>query len=128
MLDEIGRDMESPRPMHRMLQGEVGSGKTVVALATLLAAVGSGAQAAIMAPTEVLAEQLYMVLREMLSHAGLSPPVARRTGEPTMQMGSLFGAGPGRDGAGGPAHLLAGGRQLPGRSPPGRGAGGGGGR
>ncbi|MCQ3803411.1 MAG: ATP-dependent DNA helicase RecG [bacterium] len=89
VIEEIARDMAGPRPMHRMLQGEVGSGKTVVALVALLAAVGSGHQAAIMAPTEVLAEQLYMVLREMLSHAGLSPPVARALG-PGQQMGSLF--------------------------------------
>ena len=92
VLDEIGEDMASIRPMHRMLQGEVGSGKTVVALATLLAAVGSGAQAAMMAPTEVLAEQIYMVLREMLSHSGLSPPVARPQGQGN-HMESLFGAG-----------------------------------
>lgn len=92
VLGEIGEDLESRRPMHRLLQGEVGSGKTVVALAALLAAVGSGNQGAIMAPTEVLAEQLYLVLREMLSHAGLSPPVAR----PQVaghHMGSLFQAG-----------------------------------
>lgn len=91
VLDEIGKDMAGIRPMHRMLQGEVGSGKTVVALATLLAAVGSDFQAAIMAPTEVLAEQLYMVLRDMLSHSGLSPPVARRQGDGRME--SLFGMG-----------------------------------
>lgn len=89
VLGEIGEDLESRRPMHRLLQGEVGSGKTVVALATLLAAVGSGNQGAIMAPTEVLSEQLYLVLREMLSHAGLSPPVARpQVGG--RHMGSLF--------------------------------------
>lgn len=91
VLAEIGEDMESGRPMHRLLQGEVGSGKTVVALAALLAAAGSGNQGAIMAPTEVLAEQLYLVLREMLSQAGLSPPVARpQVGG--RHMGSLFQA------------------------------------
>ncbi len=92
VLAEIAADLESPRPMHRLLQGEVGSGKTVVALAALLAAVGAGNQGAIMAPTEVLAEQLYMVLREMLSHAGLSPPVARLQGV-GHHMGSLFQGG-----------------------------------
>ena len=92
VLEEIAGDLRSPRPMHRLLQGEVGSGKTVVALATLLAAVGSGNQGAIMAPTEVLAEQLYLVLREMLSYAGLSPPVARpQVGG--QHMGSLFQGG-----------------------------------
>ncbi len=89
--EEIARDLESPRPMHRMLQGEVGSGKTVVALTTLLAAAGAGNQGAIMAPTEVLAEQLYMVLREMLSHGGLSPSVARPEIEGA-HMASLFGS------------------------------------
>ena len=94
VLAEIGEDLESGRPMHRLLQGEVGSGKTVVALATLLAAVGAGNQGAIMAPTEVLAEQLYLVLREMLSQAGLSPPVARpQVGG--QHIGSLFQAGGG---------------------------------
>ena len=91
VIAEIAEDMSGPRPMHRMLQGEVGSGKTVVALVALLAAVGSGNQAAIMAPTEVLAEQLYMVLREMLSLAGLSPPVGRPQGD-GLSMGSLFQA------------------------------------
>ncbi len=54
---EIARDLASPAPMHRLLQGEVGSGKTVVALTALLMAVQGGHQGALMAPTEVLAEQ-----------------------------------------------------------------------
>ena len=53
----IVADMAGPLPMHRLLQGDVGSGKTVVALAALLAAVQSGHQGALMVPTEVLAEQ-----------------------------------------------------------------------
>jgi ATP-dependent DNA helicase RecG len=57
---EITRDMASPAPMHRLLQGDVGSGKTVVALASLLVAVQGGYQGAFMAPTEVLAEQHYL--------------------------------------------------------------------
>lgn len=56
-IDEIHRDMASPRPMHRLLQGDVGAGKTLVAVATMLAAVQGGHQAALMAPTEVLADQ-----------------------------------------------------------------------
>jgi ATP-dependent DNA helicase RecG len=57
VLAEIYRDMRAPRPMHRLLQGDVGSGKTIVAVLAALAAVGNGYQAAIMAPTEVLASQ-----------------------------------------------------------------------
>jgi ATP-dependent DNA helicase RecG len=59
-IDEIARDMAAPAPMHRLLQGDVGSGKTVVALAALLIAVQGGYQGAFMAPTEVLAEQHYL--------------------------------------------------------------------
>jgi ATP-dependent DNA helicase RecG len=72
-IDEIHQDMESPHPMHRLLQGEVGSGKTVVAVAGLLTAVQSGYQGAVMAPTEVLAEQHYFGTVELLSDAGLQP-------------------------------------------------------
>jgi ATP-dependent DNA helicase RecG len=57
VLEEIKKDMGAPRTMHRLLQGDVGSGKTVLALAACLAAIDSGYQAALMAPTEILAEQ-----------------------------------------------------------------------
>ena len=69
-IDEITTDMAGPSPMHRLLQGEVGSGKTVVALAALLVAVQGGYQGAFMAPTEVLAEQHYLGSRTLLD--GLS--------------------------------------------------------
>jgi ATP-dependent DNA helicase RecG len=59
-LDEIMHDLAGPAPMHRLLQGDVGSGKTVVALAALLVAVQGGYQGAFMAPTEVLAEQHFL--------------------------------------------------------------------
>ena len=59
-IEEIAHDMAGDAPMHRLLQGDVGSGKTVVALASLLVAVQSGYQGAFMAPTEVLAEQHYL--------------------------------------------------------------------
>jgi ATP-dependent DNA helicase RecG len=62
----IVADMAGPFPMHRLLQGDVGSGKTVVALATLLAAVQSGHQGALMVPTEVLAEQHFAAVRALL--------------------------------------------------------------
>jgi ATP-dependent DNA helicase RecG len=63
---QIAVDMAKPAPMHRLLQGEVGSGKTVVALTALLMAVQGGYQGAFMAPTEVLAEQHELTLRGML--------------------------------------------------------------
>jgi ATP-dependent DNA helicase RecG len=59
-------DMAGPFPMHRLLQGDVGSGKTVVALAALLAAMQSGHQGALMVPTEVLAEQHFAAVRALL--------------------------------------------------------------
>lgn len=66
VLQEIAADLRSPRPMHRLLQGDVGSGKTVVALTALLAAIDGGRQGALMAPTEVLAEQHVASLRRDL--------------------------------------------------------------
>src|SRR5262245_2374511 len=63
---EIEHDLAAPHPMHRLLQGDVGSGKTVVAISTLLAAVQGGYQGAFMAPTEVLAEQHAQGIRELL--------------------------------------------------------------
>jgi len=67
---EIGADLARPKPMHRLLQGEVGSGKTLVALWSLLCAVQSGMQGAIMAPTEVLADQHGINLRALLQPLG----------------------------------------------------------
>jgi len=61
---KITEDMASPKPMHRILQGDVSSGKSVVAAAALLVAVGSGYQAALIAPTEILATQLYDRIKE----------------------------------------------------------------
>ena len=69
VIGDIRRDMESPRPMNRLLQGDVGSGKTVVALYAMLAAVANGFQTALMAPTEILAEQHYRTLLRYLAHA-----------------------------------------------------------
>jgi ATP-dependent DNA helicase RecG len=71
VIREIFRDMVSPRPMNRLVQGDVGSGKTAVALHALVMACGSGYQAALMAPTEVLAEQHYRNLSGMLQALGL---------------------------------------------------------
>jgi ATP-dependent DNA helicase RecG len=63
---EITKDLAAPLPMHRLLQGDVGSGKTVVAVTTLLVAVQGGHQGAFMAPTEVLADQHFLGVRELL--------------------------------------------------------------
>src|SRR6266540_3190913 len=88
---EIGEDLARSRPMHRLLQGEVGSGKTLVSLQMLLAAVQSGFQGAIMAPTEVLADQHFINLRALLD--GLDQ--AGRTSESPTSDGRLFDfAGP----------------------------------
>ncbi len=67
VIAEIARDLASPLPMHRLLQGDVGAGKTVVALASLLYGVQGGHQGALMAPTEVLAEQHFLGARAMLA-------------------------------------------------------------
>lgn len=66
-LKDVLSDIESDRPMSRLLQGDVGSGKTVVAVAAMLAAVHNGRQAAMMAPTEILAEQHFLTVRGLLS-------------------------------------------------------------
>lgn len=64
--EEISRDLDSPRPMHRLLQGDVGAGKTVVSAMTMIRAVESGLQGVLMAPTEILAEQHYLGMRRDL--------------------------------------------------------------
>ena len=69
-LDQILEDMGQPYPMSRLLQGDVGSGKTVVALAAMLMAVAEGRQAALMAPTEILAEQHHQTITELLNTFG----------------------------------------------------------
>ena len=66
-LEEIFHDIRRPTPMARLLQGDVGSGKTAVAAATAMQAIANGYQAAIMAPTEILAEQHYKGLKELLA-------------------------------------------------------------
>ncbi|OPZ87229.1 MAG: ATP-dependent DNA helicase RecG [bacterium ADurb.Bin429] len=73
VLGEIEDDLRGARPMNRLLQGDVGSGKTLIAAAALAFAHRAGFQAAIMAPTEILAEQLYLVLTRLMEPLGIAP-------------------------------------------------------
>jgi ATP-dependent DNA helicase RecG len=87
VLGEIVDDMRRPQPMRRLLQGDVGSGKTIVAMQAALVAIENGYQAVLMAPTEILATQHYLSARKLLGDV-LSP----RTGKPyrvTLLTGSL---------------------------------------
>jgi ATP-dependent DNA helicase RecG len=77
VLGEIATDMRHARPMRRLLQGDVGSGKTIVAMQAALIAIENGYQTALMAPTEILATQHYLSAKKLLG-AALSP----RTGRP----------------------------------------------
>jgi len=70
VLKELLADLQKPQPMSRLLQGEVGSGKTVVAMAVLLMAAANGYQGAFMAPTEILAEQHFTTICQLLSGVG----------------------------------------------------------
>lgn len=85
-IDEITADLASPTPMHRLLQGDVGAGKTLVAVAAMLAAVEGGHQAALMAPTEVLAEQHDLGIRALLE-GFVVPDPATLMGERELRVG-----------------------------------------
>ena len=88
VLEELRTDLASTIPMNRLLQGDVGSGKTVVAIGAMLLAAEAGYQAALMAPTQILAEQHYAVLRRWLEPLGVS--VSLRTGARTEDPLPLF--------------------------------------
>ncbi len=90
VIGEIVDDLKESHPMHRLLHGEVGSGKTVVAVVTLLQGVEGGWQGAIMAPTEVLADQHFLGVTSLLAQAGLSPEPFATPSE--LGMASLFGS------------------------------------
>ena len=72
VIDQVRRDMERAKPMNRLVQGDVGSGKTMVAAAALAKAVDSGHQGVLMAPTEILAEQHYLNLRRIFEPLGVT--------------------------------------------------------
>ncbi len=83
---EIAADLAAPRPMHRLLQGDVGSGKTIVAVSTMLVGVQGGHQGALMAPTEVLAEQHHLGVRALLDGFTLDDDGASLFGERPLQV------------------------------------------
>jgi ATP-dependent DNA helicase RecG len=87
VIGEIRRDLATAHPMNRLLQGDVGSGKTLVAIAAMLLVVEAGYQAAFMAPTQILAEQHYDVLRRWLDPLGVR--VALRTAVRQEESGPL---------------------------------------
>src|SRR5262245_4611134 len=87
VIGEIRHDLAASQPMNRLLQGDVGSGKTVVAIAAMLLAVEGGYQAAFMAPTQILAEQHYEVLRRWLEPLGVR--LALRTAARQEESGPL---------------------------------------
>ena len=87
VITEIRRDLAASYPMNRLLQGDVGSGKTVVAIAAMLLAVEAGYQAAFMAPTQILAEQHYELLRRWLEPLGVH--IALRTAARQEESGPL---------------------------------------
>jgi ATP-dependent DNA helicase RecG len=79
-LGEIVSDMREPSPMRRLLQGDVGSGKTIVALQAMIVAMENGYQAALMAPTEILATQHYLAARKLLEKSSRKPRIVLLTG------------------------------------------------
>jgi len=79
-LGEIAADMREPSPMRRLLQGDVGSGKTIVALQAMIVAMENGYQAALMAPTEILATQHFLAARKLLERSSRKPRIVLLTG------------------------------------------------
>jgi len=79
-LGEIVGDMRAPSPMRRLLQGDVGSGKTIVALQAMIVSMENGYQAALMAPTEILATQHFLAARKLLEHSSRKPRIVLLTG------------------------------------------------
>ncbi len=94
-IEEIAADMTQPTRMMRLLQGDVGSGKTVVALAAMLDVVETGAQAALMAPTELLARQHYATLTQLAAHSGVEIALltGREKGKPRAALLERLAAG-----------------------------------
>ncbi len=102
VLKEIEADMQKPRPMHRLLQGDVGSGKTVVAACAILDAIECGSQCAVMAPTEILATQHFKTFERYLKPMGLRLALLTSDMTPADRNAILRGVGDGG------IHLLVG--------------------
>lgn len=90
VIDEVAADLAKPHPMHRLLQGDVGAGKTVVALSALLTAVQGRFQGALMAPTEVLAEQHHQTVVALIDDMSV-PDESRLGGERPLRVELLSG-------------------------------------
>ncbi len=89
VIREIFDDMRTPSPMNRLLQGDVGSGKTVVALSAILLAVENGGQTALMAPTEILAEQHAATIRKLLQELPVKVALLTSRQPPTLRKKTL---------------------------------------
>jgi ATP-dependent DNA helicase RecG len=97
VIGEIVEDMKRPQPMNRLLQGDVGSGKTIIALMAAVVAMENGFQVAFMAPTEILAEQHYIYIRRLLESSrfrvalltGATTPARRRETQAELSGGSI---------------------------------------
>jgi ATP-dependent DNA helicase RecG len=95
VLGEIAKDMASAHPMHRLLQGDVGSGKTIVAAEAAIIAIENGYQVAVLAPTEILATQHYYYFRQLFSKLGyvVVPLTGSMTAREKMQLKKLLAEG-----------------------------------
>ncbi|MDD5434059.1 MAG: ATP-dependent DNA helicase RecG, partial [Nitrospira sp.] len=89
VISEIKGDMAVPHPMNRLLQGDVGCGKTVVALTAMLVAVGNGYQAAMLVPTEVLAEQHFQNIKKYLEHLNMRTAILKSSTK-TKEKGAIL--------------------------------------
>ena len=105
-VQEIAADLARDRPMHRLLHGEVGSGKTVVALLAALQTVAAGAQAALIAPTDLLAEQLYGRAADVLAPAGVRVALLRASQRGSERRAALQGLAAGTIGVAVGTHAL----------------------
>ena len=90
--EELFKDISASHPMHRLLQGEVGSGKTICALRAMLAVVDNGGQAALLAPTEVLAQQHYRSITNMLGDLVVKPDLFDAKNQSSTQVTLLTGS------------------------------------